>query len=189
MRICKLEDEQQIVYGEVYAPNVLDSHGDMMTKGEIEKMAHRFLQNVLSKSIDANHDNVPRNAYPVESFIARDGDTDYTPGAWVLAVKIDDATVWREVKKGNLNGYSFEAYIQKTPTVVMVETEPFLLAETEPDPEDGHTHLFAIRIDDEGKIVEGKTSSTNGHSHMVVRGTATEVAVDNGRIHSHRIFT
>ena len=43
-RIRKTDDELQIVYGEVYAPNVPDVHGEFMTPVEVRKMAHRFLQ-------------------------------------------------------------------------------------------------------------------------------------------------
>lgn len=191
LRIRKIDEHQQIVEGEVYSPGSIDTHGDTMTAEEIAKMAHRFLQNVsLSKSIDAMHDNVPKDAYPVESFIARAGDPDYTAGAWVLAVKVVDPILWQAVKSGEINGYSFEAYVTKTNTVVMVETVPLSLGVTEPDPEDGHVHYFAVKIDDEGKVVDGNTSTTNGHSHQVLRGTATQPALSpDGRIHSHRIIT
>ena len=42
-------DWKQIVYAEVYAPNVLDTHGDYMTAETIEKMAHDFLKAKKSK--------------------------------------------------------------------------------------------------------------------------------------------
>lgn len=185
----KIDTFQQVVQGVVYEPNVLDSHGEVMTAPEVEKMAHRFLKDVmLAKSIDAMHDNVPRDAYPIESFIARANDPDgYAEGAWVMSVKVDDPTLWASVLKGDINGFSFEAYVTKGYQVVMVETAPLVLAATEPDPVDGHTHIFAIKIDEDGKIVEGRTSTVNGHSHAISRGTATESAKDlTGKEHSHR---
>ena len=35
-------DEQKLVYGIVYEPDVPDAHGDYMTAEEIEKAAHGF---------------------------------------------------------------------------------------------------------------------------------------------------
>lgn len=161
-----------------------------MTAEEVEKMAHRFLKDVmLSKSIDANHDNISRDAYPIESFIAREGDPDYPAGAWVMSVKVDDAELWDKVVKGEINGFSFEAYVTKTNQVVVVETMPLIVAMTEPDPEDGHTHYFAIKVDENGKVVEGLTSTANGHAHSITKGTATNPAKDfNGKEHSHRFI-
>ena len=37
-------EEQQIVYGEVYAPNRPDAQGEYMTAVEIRKMAHEFIR-------------------------------------------------------------------------------------------------------------------------------------------------
>lgn len=181
-RIVKYDDDQQIVYGEVYAPNVVDSHGEMMTPEEVEKMCHRFLKEcVLAETIDKNHTNKVEDAHPVESFIAR-GHPDYNEGAWVLGVKINDKELWAEVKKGEINGFSFEAYCRKTNAVIVVETIPTSIGETEEN--DGHTHFFVAKIDADGRVVRGRTSTSNGHSHEIKRGTATELT--DG--HRHRIF-
>jgi hypothetical protein len=184
-RIKKIDAAQQIVAGEVFAPNVIDSHGEMMLKEDIETMAHRFMKlGNVNRRIDQSHDNVPQDAYPVESFIARKGDPDFTEGAWVLAVKIVDEKIWEQVVKGELNGFSFEAMVTKVATVVEMEIEPECIRMTEPGGDDGHTHLFYARINDDGKITEGRTSTVNGHSHEIKRGTATEESAG----HAHRIF-
>lgn len=183
-KIRKLDEEKHIVTGVVYAPNVLDTHGEMMLKEDVELLAHRYLQHhMLSESIDTNHENNPVNAYPVESFIARAGDPDYPEGAWVLAVKVEDTALWKALKIGEYNGYSFEAYVTATAAVAELEVAPEIVGETEVA--EDHTHFFVAQLDDDGKVRKGRTSTTNGHSHEIKRASATEVA--NG--HSHRFFS
>lgn len=82
-----------------------------MTAEDIKKLAHRALKLDLAVIIDTQHDNVPNGSYPVESFIARSGDPDYTEGAWVMGVKVPDDATWEKVLKGELNGFSFEAMV------------------------------------------------------------------------------
>ena len=181
-RILKTNDDQQIIYGEVYAPGVVDSQGEMMLAEEVRKMCHAFMAGGnLGKKIDRNHDNVTIDAYPIESFIA-EGHPDYNEGAWVLGVKIEDGEIWKSIKSGEYNGFSFEAYAKKTNAVVVVETLPTSVGLCEKS--DDHTHFFIATINTDGKVVKGHTSVTNGHSHKIKRGTATELT--NG--HRHRTF-
>lgn len=182
-RVVKYNDDQQIVTGEVYAPNVIDSHGEMMLPEDVETLAHRFLQlATLKDSIDTRHNNVPITAYPVESFIAR-GHPDYNEGAWVASVKIDDAEVWAEVKAGGFNGFSWQAMVYKEPAVATVLINPEVIGETEAA-SDGHTHFFFAELNADGKVTKGRTSTTNGHAHAIMAGTATEVEAG----HAHRFF-
>lgn len=105
----KFDVDKRLVYAEVYLPDVEDAHGHSMTAEEIEKMAHGFLKNRRSTNIDVNHDNnVDYGCAMVESFIARAGDPDYMPGAWVGVVKVDNDEIWRMVKEGEITGFSFE---------------------------------------------------------------------------------
>lgn len=181
--IKNIDEEKQIVYAEVYAPNVIDTHGELMRAEDIELMAHRFLQLDLTKVIDKRHDNVPTDSFPVESFIARAGDPDYTEGAWVLATKIVNDELWEQIKKGVFNGYSFEAMVRKLPAVALLEVTRDNFALTE-EAEDGHRHIYFAELDDDGRVIAGRTSTEMGHSHEIKAGTATEVAGN----HRHRIF-
>lgn len=183
VRIKKVDDEKRVVYGEVYAPYVLDVHGDFMAPDDIEAMAHRFMQlNNITRAIDTNHNNQSNGSYPVESFIAREGDPDYTPGAWVLGVKVPDDEVWRAVKRGDLNGYSFEALVYKVAVIVSVDATPDHVGKTEEN--DRHSHFFYVKLNSDGKVESGMTSEDEGHSHVIKRGTATEKSQN----HSHRIM-
>lgn len=187
IRILKTDGLKQIVFGEVYAPNRLDTHGMMMLAEDIETMAHRFLRDVvLTKSIDQMHDNKAVNAYPVESFIARKNDPDgYTEGAWVVGVKIEDPVIWDKVLKGDYNGFSIEVYVTKAAVAAEIMTTPHVFGETEAEAD--HSHLFFAEINEEGRVIGGMTSkAADGHFHVIKRASATEDAGDVA--HSHRYF-
>ncbi|MCM3452743.1 XkdF-like putative serine protease domain-containing protein [Heyndrickxia oleronia] len=105
--INKEEEEQKLVYGVVYEPNVEDSHDDFMTAPEIEKAAHGFMKD--ARNIDKQHDFNAGVGEVVESYIAPAdftiGDETITKGSWVLVTKASDE-VWEEIKKGEITGYS-----------------------------------------------------------------------------------
>lgn len=178
-----INDEKQIVYGEVYAPDVLDTYGEFMSAEDIEVMAHRFMQIDLRTAIDTNHDNIPNGAYPVESFVAREGDPDYTPGSWVLGVKIPDAGLWRKVKTGELNGFSFQSLVK--PTSVEVEYAVLRDSVGKTESHDDHEHVYLVELDEIGNVVRGVTSkAADGHFHEITRASHTEESEG----HSHRFF-
>jgi hypothetical protein len=186
VRAMKFDDEKQIVYGMVFAPDTLDTYGEYMKAEDIETMAHRYLKSVkLDASIDVRHDNLARDAYPVESFIARKGDPDYPEGAWVLGVKVEDTDVWASIKKGELNGFSYQAMVvpvEQTVTydVVRDHVGPVCKAEGF-----DHDHVLFVQLGDDGKVLSGRTSKAeDGHFHEITRASVTETT--DG--HNHRFF-
>lgn len=180
-KIQRVDSEQQIVYGVVYKPMDLDTWGEAMTAEDIRVMAHRFMQLELNKTIDENHDEKPKDTcYPIESFIARKGDPDYPEDAWVLGVKIEDADIWSKVKKGDLNGFSFQAMVKKVAAIVEIVFDPEIVGRTKQT--EGHDHLYFVLLNDDGKVQSGRTSTDEGHSHEIKRGTATEETAG----HKHR---
>ena len=179
------DEELQVVYGEVYAPNRVDTDKETITSYDVRKMAHDFLSTGKIENIDIQHDLVKSGCTVVESFIARPNDPDFTEGSWVLGVKCTDE-VWALVKSGNLNGYSFYGTSKKYPATVLVEVAKQIAGITELStaeiiPE--HSHTFIVNMDNDGQIVSGKTDKVLGHSHILKYGTATEEALD----HSHRV--
>ena len=108
MAISKVDAELQIVYGEVYAPDFPDSEGDYMTRETIREMAHTFMRKSLGGNIDVQHSQERSGAYVVESFIARDDDSVFIPGSWVIGVKVPDPELWAQIKSGELNGFSLD---------------------------------------------------------------------------------
>lgn len=180
-QIKKTDDEQQLVYGEVYAPGIPDSQGDFMTAATIQEMAHSFMRRGLVSKIDIDHCQEESGCYVVESFIARDGDETFIPGSWVLGVKIPDAETWGKVQKGELNGFSLDGEGYRIATTLQITTPDVVTGMT--DEFDGHAHEFFVKYDLEGHFLGGETSpGPDGHVHEITRGTATEAS--NG--HSHR---
>ncbi len=98
--IKKTDEELQVVCGEVYAPGIPDSQDDFMTAGAIRDMAWDFMRKGALSKIDVQHDRKESGSYVVESFVARDDDSVFIPGAWVLGVRVPDPAVWRMVKSG-----------------------------------------------------------------------------------------
>ena len=181
--IKKFDNDKQIVYGEVYAPMVLDTYGEFMTAEDIEIMAHRFMQLDLGSVIDTQHDTLANGAYPVESFIARPNDPDYAEGAWVLGVKIPDAGLWSRAKSGELNGFSFQCLVKPTDVDVEYDTIRDYVGATELF--DTHDHTFFAELNEIGNVIGGRTSkATDGHYHEITRASVTDTAGG----HSHRFF-
>jgi hypothetical protein len=185
VRIKRVDADKQIVYAEVYAPYVLDTYGEFMVPEDIEIMAHRFMRLDLNNVIDTNHDNVPNGSFPVESFIARDDDPDFTPGAWVLGVKIVEQEIWDKVVRGELNGYSFEAMVSLVEWDLDVQVVRDHFGETTTLRGVDHEHMFFVQVNEKGRVVKGWTSEApDGHTHDIRHGTVTEKAgADN---HAHR---
>lgn len=174
--------EEQIAWAEVYPPNRPDVDGEFMSPEDIKLLAYRFMIDGDIHRFDLKHNGkVEKDLYLVESFIARAGDPDFIPGSWVVAVYVKSPTLWAQVKRGELNGFSVEALVKKKPTAVTLDL-PDLLTGTTSAADDGHTHTFAVKFDKDGKFLGGSTSFTNGHNHRILAGTITQRTND----HTHR---
>ena len=181
VRMTKADADRQLVYGEVYAPYVIDTQRDMMLPDDIEYMAHDFMANCRNNKIDVMHDNRLIEASVVESFIARNH-PDFAESSWAMVTHIDDEHVWEAIKQGKFNGYSMEVYAFRCPAIVELDVQPHFFGTTEVN--NGHDHAFYVMLDDFGKVTGGTTSVDFGHSHAIKRGTATEFSAD----HTHRFF-
>lgn len=182
---AKAQDaELQIVWGEVYVPYRIDTDRETMTPEEIQKMAWEFLSTGKADNIDISHSLEKSGCKVVESFVAREGDPDFIPGAWVLGVWCPDE-VWEQVKSGELNGFSFFGSTEKYPATVLIEVVKQIAGITKKSTVDIipiHEHAFIINLDNKGVIVSGKTDMVLAHFHPIEKGTATEFELD----HNHR---
>lgn len=184
--VLKADEEHQVVYGVVYAPNRVDTDWEAMTAEEIQKMAWNFLESGREENIDLAHSLEKSGCVVVESFIAREDDPDFPEGAWVLGTRCPD-DVWEKVKAGELNGYSFYGGVSKYPATVLLEVAKQITGITETSTVDiipFHEHTFIVNLDNKANIISGKTDIVLSHSHVIQKGTATESEID----HSHRIF-
>lgn len=179
--IKKTEKEQQLVYGEVYAPMVPDAHGDYMRGEAIQEMAHQFLKDLRLTKIDMEHDELESGAYVVESFIARNEDPDFIPGSWVIGVHVPDQEQWQLVKSGKLNGFSFSGMGFKKKTEVVLDVPEEITGMT--STVEGHAHTFTVRYGADGSFLGGETSpAEDGHVHKITSGTITSMVEG----HQHR---
>ncbi len=108
--------DQQIVYGVVSEPNVIDLQGDRLSESEIRKACHSFMQ--TSQRIGKEHSG-PAKASIIESYIAptnfKCNGQKVRKGSWVMAVKIHDPSLWQAVKKGDITGFSIAGTGTRTP--------------------------------------------------------------------------
>jgi hypothetical protein len=177
----KADDELQIVWGEVYVPDIPDSQGDYMTAIEIRKMAYQFMANGNVEQIDVNHDNKLYGCYVVESFIARSDDTTFIPGSWVMGVHVPDLAIWSAIKSGELNGFSLQALTLGEDKEIEIEVPPQITGQTENT--DGHTHTFSVAFSDDARFLGGMTGLIDGHTHQIKKGTITEPGGKDGHVH------
>jgi hypothetical protein len=104
-------------------------------------------------------------------------------------VKILPDELWRAVKAGELNGFSFAGRPgEKVPAKVSVRQAKRLIGETEKSSDTGpvppHSHEVNLAFDERGRIVPTNTEESLGHTHPVQKATATDRAID----HSHRMI-
>jgi hypothetical protein len=182
VRVKKIDADHRLVTGLVYAPFELDTYGEFMTADDIQLMAHRFMRLDLSTVIDTNHDETPNGSYPVESFIARKDDPDFAEGSWVMTVYVPDDTTWEAVKRGDLNGFSFQCMVRPVDVEIEYSVTRDHVGETEEA--EGHDHAVFVQLDDDGMVVGGFTSTDAGHSHVIRRASITGEASG----HNHRYF-
>lgn len=185
MEFKKSVIEERLVYGEVYAPDRPDVHNEFMSAESIKKMAHNFIKNNNSNSVDLNHDNkLLEGVSVVESFIARPDDPDYIEGAWVVCMHVDNDEIWQAILNGEITGFSLEAtgYKDDDFSQVTVEIPPVVSGTTSFN--NDHSHKFYVTYDENGKIVGGVTDEVNGHFHRITSPDKTEYV--NG--HNH-LFT
>jgi hypothetical protein len=180
-------EDQRLVFGEVYVPNVPDSDGEFMDAAGIQDMAYRFMKNLRLKSIDVSHSNrIVDGCCVIESFLARKGDPDFVEGAWVVGAHIEDDETWAKIKKGDINGFSMEAFVTRDPVLLEVDVPPVLSGKTLPgqkaDDAETHVHDFYVSYGPDGSFLGGRTNMVNGHFHVIKRGTVTDEAAH----HRHR---
>lgn len=176
----KFDGKLQIVWGEVYAPDIPDSQGDFMTADEIRKMAHAFMKQGKLGQVDINHDNNLYGCWIVESFIARDDDSIFIPGAWVVGIHVPDVLLWKGIEEGDLNGLSMQGLAFPEKKTIELEIPEKITGKT--DEVAGHAHKFTVTFGPSGELLGGSTDTVGGHFHVISRGTIT----DDADGHHHR---
>jgi len=119
MQIKKIEvfknlEEQQLMYGIVFIPDVIDAHGDTISPSQVQMSAHNYLIN--QRIIGIQHkDEAPANV--VESYIAPVdfiyGEKIIKQGSWIVVLKVNDSLLWEKIKAGEYTGLSAGGYAKR----------------------------------------------------------------------------
>ncbi len=104
----KEDKSKHIVYGVVYEPDVVDLQGDWATAEDIEDAAHKYLAEFRETKLSHR---MPLNADVVESYIApltffSESGERIRKGSWIMAMKIKDDEVWKDIEAGIIVGFS-----------------------------------------------------------------------------------
>lgn len=106
----KVQDQSDhtYVFGAALVPGEKDSQNHIISKEEIEKTAHKFMERY--QNVGLSHKSIvdPDSAVFVESFIAKHDDQvdGYPEGTWFLGTKIYDEEIRSQVLSGELAAYS-----------------------------------------------------------------------------------
>lgn len=108
--IFKKDEEQHLVGGIVYEPDIIDAQGDSASPSEILKACHGYM--IKSQTIGLMHDKKieKRDVALVENFIAPidyiEGGQLVRKGSWIMVHKVLSDKLWEGVKKGDYTGFS-----------------------------------------------------------------------------------
>ncbi len=185
LRTRSAPEWDRIVMAEVLVPDTPNVFNDYWTKENIRLAAYEFMKR--GYGIDLEHDNIDitGSVYVVESFIARANDPDFIEGSWVIAMYIADDAIWQDILDGKINGYSYEAMVSFLSATLQVVDDGIRQGITEPDPIDGHTHVFMVMVDINNRPVDGGTSITGDHSHTISTHTVTDESA--GHVHRYNL--
>ena len=97
------------------------------SKDTIKKIARKFFEYNKQNNTDINHDdNIVTNNTLLESWIVEDPSMDKSKamgfdvpaGTWMASYKINDEETWKQIKNGELNGYSIAGnFIEKATNI------------------------------------------------------------------------
>lgn len=156
----------------VYAPNLVDSQGDVADAEVVKQMAYDFIAN--GAAIDIKHDGKalpPEKARIAETFIVQKTDTrfhnwkdnDGNPvdleGAWATVIKIDDPDLRKRYKNGEWAGVSMGGTAVVEQQKADVERLVELLAKAINPPKEPETTMTPQELEAISKALkEGLTS-------------------------------
>ena len=181
--------KQQVAFGAVYMPGVVDSQNDFMRADEIRKAAYDFLRRGTTDAIDTQHNNQKSGAYVVESFLSKAGDADFPiPGTWVVGIHVPDADLWAQIEKGEIGGLSMEVVARRLNDQPVTERKARYAngkAKGKTYKTGDHEHTYEVAYGPNGEFLGGRTDEVDGHFHVIKGGVITEEVGD----HRHRFST
>jgi len=148
IKLSAVNDERRMIYGPAMIPDkeilrvdagTLEEYYVVFRKPTIESVAHQFFQKNLHHNANIDHKYPVNGVTVVESWI-KEGDADKSialgmnelpDGTWFIGAKVEDDSVWNDIKAGKVRGFSIEGYFSEV-NVSMAEcntNEKLFLAE------------------------------------------------------------
>lgn len=102
-------DEERFVLGVVLEPETVDAQKDIYSAGEVREAAHRFMEEY--QNVGFMHRQLVNDKERIlESYVAPAdlelGGGHVKKGTWLLAVRVEDDQLWKQVKDGSISGFS-----------------------------------------------------------------------------------
>ena len=118
-------NERMIVSGPAMIPDKLiyrnDANGEyntVISKDTIEAVVLRYMEQGNQSNVNLMHGSMAKDVFVFESFISDSqrgiapmaGYEDLPNGTWFVSMKVNNPTVWQQVKEGKLKGFSIEGF-------------------------------------------------------------------------------
>lgn len=110
--------EERYVFGIVLEPERVDAQQDIYSAAEVRDAAHRFMEEYRNLGL-MHREILGEQVKILESYLApADFEADGTrikKGTWLLAVRVTDDDLWRQIKAGELTGFSIGGSALRAP--------------------------------------------------------------------------
>jgi hypothetical protein len=140
------DNEKHIVLGPAMIPDQMIFRKDALgnpyyvyfSPDTIKMIAEKYMRNKYTDNNDTMHDGKAiKDIHVLESWIKEsnnDKSNDYgfdslPVGTWFVSMKVNNPTVWDEVKQGKLNGFSVSGYFEEVAAFTKEEMFLYKVAE------------------------------------------------------------
>lgn len=152
VKLSSVDKERRMLYGAALIPEKLilriDKNNEeyymKFERDTIERLAHDFYKKNLHHTTNLQHQYPVTGVTIVESWLKEGnsdkslalGLSDLPDGTWFIGAKVDDDSVWEEVKSGAIRGFSIEGMfteqtVESTVEMNFVNVESMLIKEIE----------------------------------------------------------
>lgn len=148
IKLSSIDKERRMLYGAALIPEKLilriDKNNEeyymKFERETIERLAHDFYKKNLHHTTNLQHQYPVTGVTIVESWLKEGnsdkslalGLTDLPDGTWFIGAKVDDDTVWEEVKSGSIRGFSIEGmFTEQSVEMHAMNVEALLIKEIE----------------------------------------------------------
>lgn len=148
VKLSSVDKERRMLYGAALIPEKLilriDKNNEeyymKFERETIEQLAHDFYKKNLHHTTNLQHQYPVTGVTIVESWLKEGnsdkslalGLSDLPDGTWFIGAKVDDDSVWEEVKSGAIRGFSIEGmFTEQSVEMNFVNVESMLIKEIE----------------------------------------------------------